>query len=90
MDTNEQRPSKITLVSRKELTLEGVTDILFFDDAQLTVDTSQGILTVEGADLHIVELSLDNGTLLVSGTVDALCYTSDKEKKKRSLFGRKA
>ena len=84
-----ENASDILLKSRKAVFLDGVTDILSFDEQELLVRTSLGKLSVEGNGLHITSLSLENGKLNVEGEIDALTYLSDGEKKKAGLFRRK-
>ena len=42
-----------------------------------------GTLTIMGSELHISQLSLENGSLLVEGRIDALEY--DDRQKRRGL-----
>ena len=45
------------------------------------MDTSLGLLTVEGEGLHVEKLSLDVGELTLEGTVDSLQYSRGGQKK---------
>ena len=46
----------------------------------LIVLTEQGVLTVEGEDLHINHLNVENGDIAIEGSVEALRYSDLKEK----------
>ena len=88
METFEQTISEITLYSRKKLQVNGIEDIVSFDETQLTVQTVLGRLAVEGEGLRIGELSHDKAMLSVEGKIDALYYLDETERKKRSFFGK--
>ena len=45
------------------------------------MDTSLGLLTVEGEGLHVEKLSLDMGELSLEGSIQSLCYSHDRQKK---------
>lgn len=89
MEEGSGTASRITIESRSRLTVDGVIDILFFDDSQLTVMTVLGKLTVDGKELKVGELSVGSGTLTLSGKIDGLFYLTDDDQKKPFLFRRK-
>lgn len=68
----EERPHSLTLHQREKLTVTGVSEVVSFDDTIAIVHTSQGELTVQGSNLQLK--SLDTGTVIVTGTVEALSY----------------
>ena len=82
--------SRIELKDRKELFLDGVADILSFDENAVFLRTVTGDLSVEGEGLHINDLSLEKGTLAISGKIDGLFYLPETQKKKNGLFGRRS
>ena len=73
----------LTLISRKTLKLNGVKQILSFDDLSVLFSTSSGELEVVGESLSIDLLDLDNGLASVSGTICGLNYISERPAKKR-------
>ena len=84
-----QGTEELRLVARKELTLDGVIDILAFDASYTLLSTTLGVLTVEGDGLRIEKSDVTAGLLSLSGRVDALIYSEDAPSKKKGLFGRK-
>ena len=82
--------SSISLCDRALLKLEGVEDILSFDENSVYLKTSLGNLNVDGSGLHIQNLSLENGSLAVIGRIDGLFYVAEEGKKKKGLFFRKS
>ena len=49
--------------------------MISFDLREILLETSEGMLTIKGNDLHINRLSVEKGDLEVEGKVDALLYT---------------
>ncbi|MCQ2432861.1 MAG: sporulation protein YabP [Clostridia bacterium] len=82
------RLHKITLDNRKGLTVTGVLDVDSCDGSTVTAQTVCGLLTVEGENLHVKRLSLEDGVLDVEGTVGALYYQENTEDKKSGFFAR--
>ena len=85
---NKAVQSKIELIDRGALRLDGVEDILSFDEHSVYLKTVQGNLNIDGNDLHITRLCLEEGELALSGHVDGLYYVVQTEKKKGGLFSR--
>ena len=73
---------RLRLDDRKKLSLEGVSDVIGFDDRTIQLVTARGALTVEGKDLKISDLSLEKGTAEVSGDIGAILYLEDTKKEK--------
>jgi len=94
---DEQRPGlarkrhQFTLKHRESLSVEGVINVESFDDQEVLLETDQGMMTIRGDELHIKELNLDGGNLLVDGFVRAIEYTGDSPRDKnrtKGLLGR--
>ncbi len=69
-----QLPHKLTLNDRKSLTMNGVTEVVSFDDTAVVLRTSLGMLEVQGQQLALKTLSLDGGQVAVDGHITALFY----------------
>lgn len=66
---------KIGLVNRKTGSITGVKDVISFDVASVLLETSQGMLTIKGTDLHVSRLNLDKGEVDIDGQIDSLTYS---------------
>lgn len=89
---NEERtlPHGLTLTGRQALSVSGVTDVSAFDEGEISMDTSQGTLTVRGEQLHVEKLSLDRGELTLTGEIRSLEYDDETVPRGgllRRLFG---
>ena len=78
----------IVIVDKKKLTLDGVNNVLSFDEGYVSLDTKLGILTVEGEGLKIESLTEGTGEIRISGSIEAVAYSEKKESKGffRGLF----
>ena len=70
----ETRNHMLVLENREHLKIEGVEEVLSFDETQLEVETSAGILLVQGEGLHVELVDVEKGRLLVTGTITVLDY----------------
>ena len=84
----ENNNHKILLEGRKRLVLEGVSEVVSFDELTVILDTNGGRLTINGEELHVKKLCLEEGSVEIDGRVDELCYDDGKEVGRRRLFGR--
>lgn len=71
---NEQCLHRIVITNREQVALEGVIHVDSFDDREIILETELGMMAIRGEDLHIKQLSLDDGQLSVEGVVKAVDY----------------
>lgn len=80
---------RLEIVQRKRGTVTGVLDVFAFDEHEILLKTSQGMLTIRGKELHVSRLELEKGEVDLEGQVDALLYAGQEPKKKKgSLLSR--
>ena len=77
-------PGKLILDARKKLTLTGATEVVRFDEDLVELNTDLGPLLIEGSDLKLKCLSLEDGTIVVEGDLLGLHY--DSGGRKRGFF----
>ncbi len=65
---------KLLMNNRKNISITGVLDVISFDLKEILLETTEGMLTIKGSDLHINRLSVEKGDLDVEGRVDSLLY----------------
>lgn len=88
---NDISVSKHSFVSkgREGITVDGVSDVVSFDDGGVVMETTHGNLAVEGEGLHVKVLDIANGRVEVEGRINGVYYFENIAAKKRGLFGRK-
>ncbi len=71
---NEQSRHTIILKGRENLCAAGVEDVESFDDDKIVAYTTDGQMTIKGAQLKINKLSVDEGQLEIEGIIDSIEY----------------
>ena len=67
-------PHHLSLDNRRQLTLSGITEVESFDETIVILHTAADTLIIRGEGLHL--RSLDNGEVLVDGTVSVITYAA--------------
>ncbi len=65
------------LEDREHMSLSGVNDVSEFNETQIVLITQMGVLTIDGENLKISELSVETGEMKVEGTVNAITYSDE-------------
>ncbi len=78
----------LLLKNREHLSLEGVLEVIRFDEEAVILKTEGGQLTVEGEGLHVKKLLLEAKEAVIEGKILSLSYTDRSEVKKDGLLGR--
>jgi len=79
---------KLVILNRENIEITGVTDIVSFDADEVDLETVQGMLTIQGENMHVSRLALDSGVVMASGTVTAVTYSNNKTVNAGSIFSR--
>lgn len=73
---------QMQIVEREKGTITGVVDVRSFDTGEILMETTRGMLTIRGKELHVARLQLETGEVDIEGTVESLVYTLGGEYKK--------
>ncbi|MDN5332197.1 MAG: hypothetical protein PWP45_1422 [Tepidanaerobacteraceae bacterium] len=75
----EKRSSKHRLVlnDREILEINGVLNVEKFTDEDIVVATERGTLNVKGEKMHMKQLNLDEGVIVIEGYVKIISYTEE-------------
>ncbi|GFN21761.1 MAG: sporulation protein YabP [Thermoanaerobacteraceae bacterium] len=69
---------QLTVTDRQSLHITGVVQVLGYDEDEIALETTRGILTLKGKNFNITSLSLESGSLEASGQLQALDYREEK------------
>ena len=69
------RMHKVTMTNRRSCAINGVKDVLSFDEREILLETEQGMLMIKGDELHVNRLTLDKGEVDIDGKVDSFTYS---------------
>lgn len=70
----------VTVKDRRELAMDGVKNILGFDECSVTLETALGEVYIEGDALRVETLSED-GRISIKGRIDTFSFSGIKVKK---------
>ena len=82
---------QLDISMRQNGKITGVTEVIAFDSNQILLETSEGMLTIHGSELHVSRLHIEDGVIDVSGKVDSLIYSENgsyRKKQKGSVIKR--
>lgn len=79
---------EVTLLDRERLTVDGILNVDSFDEHEAILETEAGVLEIRGRELHVRELNVDVGSLIIEGFIQSLEYTAEPGSKRKGLFGR--
>lgn len=74
----------LTLKGRSSLTMSGIEHIYSFNDKKVELRTSAGEMVIEGENLDMGKLNLDESVISVQGTINSIVYS--KERKPQESF----
>lgn len=77
-----------TLDRRAKAVLTGVTDVESFDETAVVLHTHGGRLILTGSGLHVSSLQLEDGRLMLEGTIDSAAYDGPSGKRKGGFLRR--
>lgn len=69
----------ITLKERENLVVSGVEHIYSFNDKKVEVKTSAGEMVIEGENLDMSKLSIDENIISITGTINSIAYAKPKQ-----------
>ncbi len=77
----EEKKSSMMLENRKKLSLNGIIEVISFDEEKILLNTCLGTLTIKGKELKMNKLDVQNGDISIAGTVDSFAYSGLQPKK---------
>ncbi len=93
----EDRPQRsaerhqVVLVNRQFAEVTGVINVESFDVREFVLQTTNGMLSIRGDNLHIKTLTLESGVVSIEGVIFDLVYLDDgfhPGEKAKGLFGK--
>ena len=75
--------------AREGIKIDGVCEVISFDELGVVLDTTSGRMAIEGENLHVTVLNITDGKVEIEGKINGLYYIENKPQARRSFFGRK-
>lgn len=73
---------------REKARIDGVMEVLSFDEEGIMMETTCGLLMLKGNGMHIGKLDLDAGDVTIDGMIDSITYSDGTFTEKHSLLGK--
>ena len=70
----QSRGHSLIATDRREITVKGVSEVLSFDETNVRLVTTCGILNLEGEGLRIHVLNTADGAVAVTGKLNGVLY----------------
>ena len=77
--TGQGKGHSLIAGDRREITVRGVSEVLSFDDANVRLVTTCGVLNLEGEGMRIHVLNLKDGIVAVTGQLNGVLYEDPEE-----------
>ncbi len=87
----ENKLHSLTVSNRQGAQLEGVLEVIRFDENEVLLETVCGTLSIDGEGLHLSEWNTERGLAALEGRVDAITYFDKKQEDSKAhggLFGK--
>lgn len=76
------KKQNVLMEDRNRVTITGVENVDSFNENIIILKTIKGRMTIEGQELNVGNLNLDNGSVKISGVINGILY-SDKDSSQR-------
>jgi sporulation protein YabP len=83
---NTNKRQEIKMLNRKLLEISGVLNVESFDSEEFLLETEMGYLMIKGQNLHIKNLSLEQGLVAIEGIIHELAYVDGNTQEKSKGF----
>ncbi|WP_244094358.1 sporulation protein YabP [Jeotgalibacillus salarius] len=85
----KRQEHEIRMIGRLELSVTGVKQLESFDQEEFLIETVEGMLSIKGSGLKLVNLDLDKGLVSLKGKVDDVLYLdSIGQESSKGLLGK--
>jgi len=78
--------SKLVIINQSEISITGVTKVLASTETNISLEINGKQATIDGDNLSVTKLDIQNGVLEATGTINAIKYSHSKQK--QNIFKR--
>ncbi len=72
-------PHNIIMENRSKISISGVENAESYNESEVVLHTSKGILIIKGEGMNLSKLNLDSGEITVNGRIVVLEYSEPKK-----------
>ncbi len=90
VEQGKGKRQEIKMLNRKVLEISGVLNVESFDNEEFLLETEYGFLAITGQNLHIKNLTLDQGLVAIEGLINTMAYLDHNhtQGKTKGLLGK--
>ena len=77
-----QNTQKILITDKNRVEINSVSSVRSFDEDGVIIDTSLGLISIEGSELRIENFEKATSEILITGNILGVFYLEKKEKRK--------
>ncbi len=87
--TEGEKISRAVIEDRKTLSLNGIENIVSFDESFVVLDAGDFLVTVDGEGLQMLKMDTDSAEAVIIGKINGLVYSDKRAGSKRfgGFFG---
>ena len=78
-EVNKAKTHKVVMDNRNSLSMTGISKVTSIDPDLVLLVTEQGKLKIIGKNMQATNLDLDKGILDLTGNINSMIYSGDKE-----------
>ncbi|MCR4443054.1 MAG: sporulation protein YabP [Peptococcaceae bacterium] len=79
MENRDIPQCQLSLTNRELFEASGILEVESFDDRQIIAESKLGPLVVKGEGIHIVQLNLEEGKIVLEGEIASIQYVENKK-----------
>ena len=76
--TRADLPHNIIMENRSKVSISGVENAESYNESEVILHTSKGVLIIKGEAMNLSKLNLDSGEITVNGRITVLEYVEPK------------
>lgn len=76
----------VNIDNRERISVTEVTDIQSFNEETIFLNLKNGGLIIKGEELHIQKLDLEEGRVLITGSIGSALYTQKKDRQEKGFL----
>jgi sporulation protein YabP len=77
-----QNVQQIIITDKSSVEIDTVVSVRSFDENGVVIDSSKGLISIEGSDLRIENFEKSSSKILITGIIMGVFYLEKKEKRK--------
>ncbi len=76
----EDKKGYLSLENRRKLSLNGIVEVVNFNDKQIVLNTNLGGLNIKGEELKMTKLDVQNGDIVIIGKINSFIYSGSESR----------